>query len=551
MINPFYYFSSVRHLKPRQIYYQLMSRIKSTDIKFKDVSLPPISICIEHRTFDFVPRWTGGKFDIQGKVFEFIELEVKFPDVVDWNEERHGGLWLDHLHYFRYLEKLPSTADSVRLAINLIRDWHKNRRSARKAYWPPYNASERIFCMSRWFITNYHLLSENDKEFLLSVIYHDIDFVCDNLEFKLDGNHLLKNISSVKWGTLFFDIDINHKWKRCIRKHYREIILEQILPDGLHYEKSFIYHQLALIDFLDLLALDSNKNSDDYIFLYNNVKKMASAHEMLIHPGGSACMFNDSPLNLSSSPIEVLNHSKKLLGCIPKVKVLPDSGYFNLADSDMYIVMDAGSLGPDNQMGHSHSDMLHFELSWKGTSVLIEAGTSSYYCPDRRPYERSTVGHNTATVEGDSQAVNWGNFRVARRGKCLLKYQCIKQDFGEVIAAHDGFEQKHRIVHNRQAKYDGSSFIIADSFIGLATKKKKIQLNYHFADSCSVDLIDKSNAIISINGENVLRVSISKGNLAIKPMEYALKYNKLRVGTLLSIADIDEHVETTFYPIEE
>lgn len=537
------YIKTVRHLKLRQIVHQVQRRLVKPRLKLHKKN----TLCVraEHakNTFKFPPRWTGGEFDIKHKTFEFIGRKVTFGASLSWGEEKFGGLWLDHLHYFRYLELVPKNIDGVRFVFELLKEWKRSREDVSKAFWPPYNASERAFCISRWYLENQSLLSQAETEFILSIVSQDIDFVSENLELNLDGNHLLKNIAVVYWGTALFDVSAEHKWVRCVERYYDSIVKEQILFDGLHYEKSFIYHQLALIDFLDILAIHPNVESTTYQKLYDLTKKMAIAHQMLLHPLGKPCLFNDSSLNLSSSPSKVKEHYQSVFGRLDEIRILEASGYYKLADDNMCVFVDAGNIGPDCQMGHAHSDMLHFELSWLGIPVLIEAGTSSYYS-ERRSYERSTKGHNTATINDKSQANNWGSFRVAERGRCSVIGKDFQEGYGRLSAKHDAYLRDLGLIHQRDFTYSNESLTIVDNFSGSNTDSAEIRINFHFSKYCSVEILTDTHAIVSLNSGQNLSLHVSNGSIHIEKMQYSEKYNELMDGTLLVLSNIEGSVET-------
>ena len=538
------YVKTIKHLKLRQIVYQLRSRLVTPRLKLSKIS----TLCVraEHsksETFRFSPRWTGGEFDIRHKTFEFIGQKLTFGTSVRWGEEKFGGLWLDHLHYFRYLELVPKNRDNVRFVIELLKQWKGCREDVAKAFWPPYNASERAFCISRWYLENQNFLSYAESEFVLNIISQDIDFVSRNLELNLDGNHLLKNIAAVYWGTALFEVSAEHKWVKCVERYYDSIVNEQILPDGLHYEKSFIYHQLALIDFLDILAIHPDVESVNYRKLYNLTRKMAIAHQVLLHPQGRPCLFNDSSLNLSSSPSKVKEHYQLVFGQLKDITALEASGYYKLADDNMCVIVDAGNIGPDCQMGHAHSDMLHFELSWLGIPVLIEAGTSSYYS-ERRSYERSTKGHNTAIINDKSQSKNWGSFRVAERGRCNIIGKEVEEGYVRLSAQHNGYLKDSGIIHRRDFTYSNESLVIEDSFIGRRVDCVDIKINFHFSKYCSVDIVSDTYALVNLDGDHTLSFYVSDGSMHIEDMQYSENYNELIDGVLLVLSNIKGFVKT-------
>jgi uncharacterized heparinase superfamily protein len=91
------------------------------------------------------------------------------------------------------------------------------------------------------------------------------------------------------------------------------------------------------------------------------------------------------------------------------------------------LVVDAGDIGPAYQPGHTHCDMLSYELMWGGERLIVDTGVYEYEPGPMRHYVRSTRAHNTVAVGGDEQSEIWGEFRVARRAKI----QAASAEFAE------------------------------------------------------------------------------------------------------------------------
>jgi len=86
----------------------------------------------------------------------------------------------------------------------------------------------------------------------------------------------------------------------------------------------------------------------------------------------------------------------------------PDTGWFftrtGWSESDSFLYFDCGPMGM-GPGGHAHADALGFELNVSGRPLIIDPGTFNYTAlPEWREYFRSTFAHNTATVNGVSQA---------------------------------------------------------------------------------------------------------------------------------------------------
>src|SRR5581483_1908293 len=95
-----------------------------------------------------------------------------------------------------------------------------------------------------------------------------------------------------------------------------------------------------------------------------------------------------------------------------RAKAFAESGFYVLHDGwereSSYLFIDCGLHGVMNG-GHAHSDALSFEYAAQGVTWLVDPGTYTY---TRDAAERgaftSSLGHNTAAVDGASQSVKAG-----------------------------------------------------------------------------------------------------------------------------------------------
>lgn len=339
---------------------------------------------------------------------------------IDWEFHGHGGLWLDQLHYLRYFDAVEPTLrpHAMRAIASWLEAWadHVASHPATKALHPPYNASERAFSLGRFLARHPETQGTELAALAQRVIARDLDYVARNLEFHLDGNHLLKNLLSLAWGACLFDGHAAARWRSVAGRQLPRALAQQVLADGMHYERSPMYHNNALVDLLDVVNVMKDGAAREVLVGF--ARRMLAAAAMLTHPDGNIAFFNDSALDGLPPSRTVIGYGHALCGTPDPVTSLPDAGFYLLdAGEHAYVVADAGALGPDEQMGHAHSDAFSFEMSAYGERVLVNTGTSTYYDLPYRDYERSADAHNTVTVPGGVQADHWSFFRVAERAR--------------------------------------------------------------------------------------------------------------------------------------
>ncbi len=154
----------------------------------------------------------------------------------------------------------------------------------------------------------------------------------------------------------------------------------------------------------------------------------------------------------------------------PRSFALRDAGYYaTQSASGMLLLTGGAELTRTN--GHSHADVLAFELYIEGDRVLADAGTYAYF-PSRewRDYFRSTRAHNTVVVDGQDQAVplphdhfGWKAFPHVRVHRWLTSES---QDLFD--AEHDGYHGlKDPVVHRRRVLHVKPDYwVIVDDLLG-------------------------------------------------------------------------------------
>jgi hypothetical protein len=130
------------------------------------------------------------------------------------------------------------------------------------------------------------------------------------------------------------------------------------------------------------------------------------------------------------------------------------------------LIMDAGPLGGGSG-GHGHADALSLTVNVAGTPVLTDPGTGEYVGPgnDRDTF-RTTASHNTATVDGRSQAQPRSPFSWGRWPEVTVHDAVFTPGFDLLDAAHDGYASLAPPCTHRRcvlAPHDGM-WIVLDRF---------------------------------------------------------------------------------------
>lgn len=407
-----------------------------------------------------------------------------------WDDPRLAKLWRYNLHYFDDLnaEDASSRAEMHR---RLLARWVYENPPGVGTGWEPYPTSLRIVNWVKWSLSGNPLPKECVHSLAIQARW-----LSRRMEFHLLGNHLFANAKALAFAGLFFDGAEANCWLEKGMRILESQVPEQILSDGGHFERSPMYHALALEDMQDLYNVTSTFS--DAVPLrwqllsaawWDSIAEMRDWLAAMCHPDGEISYFNDAAIGVAPTPNELEHYAAKL--GFPKrpsktkpLTALSASGYIRIERNNAVAILDVAPIGPDYLPGHAHADTLSFELSLFGQRVFVNSGTSCYGEGAERLRQRGTAAHNTVTVDGQNSSEVWAGFRVARRAR--PHGLAIKHN-GEISVrcAHDGYRRlPGKPGHLRRWVFSQSTLVIEDRIYGVF---QHAEARFHLHPSTKID----------------------------------------------------------------
>ena len=241
-------------------------------------------------------------------------------------------------------------------------------------------------------------------------------------------------------GALFFD---HSKWQSKASLLLKSQLEEQILKDGAHYELAPMYHQIILFRVLESYFLSPVRFVVKFV-LKEKAESMLSWMRQLTFENGSLPHFNDTTEGIAYSSAQ-LQEMAQSIGLQPIKNLLSDSGYRSLEVKGLKLIADLEGIKPSYQPGHAHADTFSFVLHQDSIPVVVDPGISTYNIGSKRDWERSTLAHNTVSINRQNSSQVWAGFRVAKRAQVS-----IKEDHPDSMRAfHNGFGSQ---IHQREFK---------------------------------------------------------------------------------------------------
>ena len=470
------YYHTLKHLKPIQIRYQLWFRLRN---KFFPVKYPSNIKARSFQKIKLEPFPNQYTHDLGENHFQFLNLEQKFNEKINWNYLGHGKLWAYHHNYFDYLHQPDMDWQTGKKLIDKFLDEPENRTEGLE----PYPTSLRTI---NWI--KFLAIHKQYPQEIIDSLYAQYQILTKKLEYHLLGNHLLENGFSLLFGAVFFQ---HEKLTKLTQKILNSELEEQILEDGGHFELSPMYHVILLqraLDGYNLLKKNEHNLDDIQQQLEKVIQKMVNWLQTIMFTNGDIPMLNDSTEGQALEAKKILEYAFRL-GFKSHKTTLSDSGYRKFEFGDFEMVADVGDIGPTYQPGHAHSDTINFVLYHKGHPIIVDRGISTYEKNKTREEERRTASHNTVMINGLEQTDVWGGFRVGRRAKPVI----MEESESILKASHTGYDNLD-VRHIREWQIKKSGIEIIDRFEG----KEADGIAYlHFHPGVQIEQIEEG--IFSLN----------------------------------------------------
>lgn len=231
------------------------------------------------------------------------------------------------------------------------------------------------------------------------------------------------------------------------------------------------------------------------------------------------------------------------------VLAFPSGGYVvvreKVRDRNMVLTMDHGPLGFDPLAAHGHADALAVWLHLNDQPVFVDAGTYRYNASGGwRTWLRSSLVHNTLSIDGESQSLTAGDFNWRHKARAQLVSLTKSADW-QVVAQHDGYLQRFGLVHQRSCCRVDGGFEIEDALIEPRNRKGSVQASPHRAVISFLVHPDltvmpyRNGVVLSRDGKAVVKVKsrsgvvaeIAEQDHADGPPIYSPAYNRLVPAT--------------------
>jgi hypothetical protein len=331
-------------------------------------------------------------------------------------------------------------------------------------------------------------------------------------------------------GAFFPELRHAERWTRRGREILESELDEQVLDDGMHYERAVGYHRYTAEFYVHYLVLARALGITVPARVRDRVHTQIGAVRALRRPDGTwpvvgdedsgdtlllsptdphdqgpllalgGALFGDaSALGLTTDAHRAagwwlldddgwrtLRDGVRATGAVSRSASLPAAGYFVGRDGDgaedWWCLVDAGPHGGD-RTGHAHTDLGHVEIAHGSTHIVVDPGCVAYTIDrDARNRCRSEAAHACLVIDDEPLASPAGPFSWTRVAPTPRATHGDTEDtwWCELSYAYAGGRQ--RLTHRRQVVLvRGVGVVVCDWVEGSVTSR--LGVHWPLADS--------------------------------------------------------------------
>jgi len=326
-------------------------------------------------------------------------------------------------------------------------------------------------------------------------------------------------------------------WKKLGEDILLTEIEKQILPDGVYFEQSTWYQRYTVDFYLHFKILRSLSDDKQLVSeLDDRLQKALGFMAQITLPNGhtpligdddggrmlpltdtkpddfrgsvavGAAMFGSGELKYlageASQELFWLTGSEgiKTYGSleisepIKSSEDFADGGYCIMRDgyeeSDNYLIVDCGDVG-SLSAGHGHADALSIEVAIQGKSLFVDPGCYTYHeSSELRDHFRSSIAHNTVSIDGRSSSEPGNTFSWKTRADCERKEWLTEERFDFFEGSHNGYERLvNGAKHTRSILFlKGDYWIMRD--LVETTGEHDFSVNFQYSPERKPQIVD-------------------------------------------------------------
>ena len=193
----------------------------------------------------------------------------------------------------------------------------------------------------------------------------------------------------------------------------------------------------------------------------------------------------------------------KRLGYSFKNENYENSNYVSLSNKKINLFMDIGPSPDKNFSDKYQAGALSFEFLSNGKKIFTNSGLYHHKNKKLSQLSRSSAMHNTLVID-DNSSCKFENkyndvFKIKNNLKIIKKDIVYEKDYWKIIASHDGFLKKYKLLFEREIQFYPETFKLTcnDKILGKKNLPNlKFDIRFHLNPSSKVMKTQNNKTIL-------------------------------------------------------
>ena len=459
---------------------------------------------------------------------------------------RQTHLWRFQFHYHEFLLTQAANGNWQPVANFLdgwLADYAPEETKQSEDSWHPYCISRRAVVWTWLLVHASNQESSLDAELtnrLVQSLEHQAQFLSQNLEWELGGNHLIENATALAIVGGVLDSELASGWRKIARDVLAKELPNQILSHGEHFELSPMYHCQILSNLLRI-EICCDKDRELKAVVDALIDPMLNFLSSILHPDREIPLFADSVFHEAPSVQQIVD----VASIVGRKFDKPTGGskcdsesYFVSQADELSVICDFGSIASPNLPAHGHCDIFNLEASVGKNRWIVDSGNFNYSDDSMRHYCRSSIGHNVVTVDDENQANIWSMFRMGKRPSVSGFRSRSDQGWSWASASHNGYADQGIEKLTRIVATNSGAMLCADVPALSANVKGENLVGYlHFHPDLELEelrLDGESRFLLDVSGhDDKRRITFFADSVSLEKGWYCEEFGKRRAGAVV------------------
>jgi uncharacterized heparinase superfamily protein len=508
----------MKSLAPGNVLRAWFSRSWSTPSARAPRPAPRVSVAAS----DLVPGDAGRGGAILGNEYSFAGLTVATPDGAPWGDNSAGRAWFAALHGFGWLRDLRVVAapGAQARACELVLSWiERSLALPAEAHAPAVMAAR----LCAWLV-NYEFLVKDGSDGFSRRFHQSLATQMRQLS-KVprrpdDGAARLAVAKALVYGGVALS-DGERRLAHGLKLLDSELE-RQVLPDGVHIERSPSVQLVVLRDLIDLRTTLIAAQHEVPAKLQPAIDRLAPMLRGYRHGDGGLALFNDS---VEEEPWLI---DRVLTQADAKGRPLTDArhgGFQRVQAGRSLLIMDAGAPPAAGRGGHAGT--LSFELSLGKERLIVNCG--AWRGPDARWAQalKASAAHSTLTVDDTNSSVVLDEGGLGAGPDHVEASREEKDGATWIEASHDGYVQPFGLKHVRRLYMaaDGTDLRGEDRLVRAGSRSRSgraFAVRFHLHPEVQASLVqDGASVLLRTPSGAGWQLRASGGSLDLNESIYA------------------------------